>query len=40
MQLWKESLKKNQTCMGFEPYDLCDTGAGLYFYLFTFRGFI
>ena len=30
MQLWKESLKKNQACTGFEPYDLCDTGAALY----------
>ena len=22
--------KKNQACTGFEPYDLCDTGAVLY----------
>ena len=21
--------KKNQACTGFEPYDLCDTGAAL-----------
>ena len=25
----KRKLGKNQACMGFEPYDLCDTGAVL-----------
>ena len=29
MQLWKESLKKIQTCTGFEPLTCCDTGAAL-----------
>ena len=29
MQLRKESLKKIQACTGFEPFDLCDTGAAL-----------
>ena len=27
MQLRKESLKKIQTCTGFEPLTCCDTGA-------------
>ena len=25
----RESLKKNQAFTGFEPFDLCDTGAAL-----------
>ena len=29
MQLRKESLKKIQTCTGFEPLTCCDTGAAL-----------
>ena len=26
----KRKPEKNQACTGFEPYDLCDTGAALY----------
>ena len=26
----KRKPEKNQTYTGFEPYDLCDTGAALY----------
>ena len=29
MQLRKESVKKIQTCTGFEPLTCCDTGAAL-----------
>ena len=25
----KRKPEKNQACMGFEPYDLCDTSAAL-----------